>query len=218
MAPVNGPCPAKRRSTASGSARSTPGAATGGAPAGAGRRSVPTGSMPRGASSTSWLPSIPAAPVISTLPPPPAMGTALAVHAVRAAARHERRGLEQGIEGPGVRPPALEHLEGHRAVADVPVVDVGDLELAALGGLQGLDDLEDPRVVHVDADHGQVGDGVLGLLLDRQHAVALELGHPEAVRVVDLLEHDLRAPALVPEVGHAARDVALDDVVAEDHA
>ena len=47
-----------------------------------------------------------------------------------------RRGVVQGLAGVG--PPALEDLAGHRAVLDVPVVHVGDLELAPLGGLEVL--------------------------------------------------------------------------------
>src|SRR5262245_60712321 len=49
----------------------------------------------------------------------------------------------------GVRPPASERVERHLAALDVSVVDVGDLELAAIGRLQGLDDVEHREVVEI---------------------------------------------------------------------
>src|SRR5919108_1504197 len=58
----------------------------------------------------------------------------------------------------GVAPEPLEDVVLHGAALDVPVVDVGDLQLAPARGLQGRDDVEDLLVVEVDAgDHVVAG-------------------------------------------------------------
>ena len=56
----------------------------------------------------------------------------------------------------GVAPEALEHVVLHRPLLDVPVVHVGDLELAAAGRLERRQHVPDGLVVEVDA-----GDRVL---------------------------------------------------------
>ena len=62
--------------------------------------------------------------------------------------------------------------------------------------------------------------GVLRLLDDpRRRLSPVDLGHAEALGVGHLLEQDLRARLLLAEVRRtAARDVLLDDVVAEHDA
>src|SRR4029079_7870528 len=55
------------------------------------------------------------------------------------------RGLELRRVRAGVRPPAGQEVERHLAAGDLVIVPVGDLELAAGGGLEPVHDLEDAR-------------------------------------------------------------------------
>src|SRR5438477_7568133 len=93
----------------------------------------------------------------------------------------------QRLEGPRVRPPAVEDLAGELATPQIPVVDVGDLELAPARRLQGADHVEDLGVVEVDAGDRVVALRSRRLLLDRPHTVAVELGDPESLCVRHLL-------------------------------
>src|SRR5215212_8545656 len=127
-------------------------------------------------------------------------------------------GAQERLERAGVRPPAFQLVPGHLAPLDVGVVHVRDFELAAPRRLERLDDAEDVAVVHVDADDRVVRLRLLRLLLDADHAAAVEFGDAEALRVVDLLQEYLGAAALVSVRAHGLADVALDDVVAQDDA
>ena len=62
------------------------------------------------------------------------------------------------------------------AAVDQPLDRVGDLELAAPGGLDRPRGLEDRRAEHVDADERQVAGRVLRLLDQAHDPVAVELG------------------------------------------
>src|SRR6266568_6847536 len=127
------------------------------------------------------------------------------------------RQLER-LEGAGVGPPALEGLEAEVPLREVAVVDVGDLELAAGRRLEGADEVEDLRVVEVDAGHGEVALRIPGLLHDPGDLVALHLGHPEALRVLHGLQHHLRALPLLGEASREGGEVVLEDVVPQDDA
>src|SRR5919108_4715436 len=70
----------------------------------------------------------------------------------------------------GVAPEAVEHVVLHHALGDEPVVDVGDLQLAAPGRHQVGDHLEDGLVVEVDAGDAEAARRVVGLLDDAGHA------------------------------------------------
>src|SRR4029453_10314580 len=72
--------------------------------------------------------------------------------------------LVVGVDGlSGVAPEPVQHVVLHLAALDVPVVDVGDLQLAAAGRPQRGDDLEDALVVEVNAgDHVVRGGGASG--------------------------------------------------------
>ncbi len=76
----------------------------------------------------------------------------------------EAGGVGQGVEGAGVEPggAAGQDLHGQPAGLQVGAVDVGDLVLAAGGGLEVLGDLDDVVVVEVQAGHGVVGRGWAG--------------------------------------------------------
>src|SRR4029079_4151749 len=67
------------------------------------------------------------------------------------AARYQGARAGEGFERTGVGPPAAQHFVGHAARRDVAIVDVGDLELAAAGGLELANVVEHRRVIEVDA-------------------------------------------------------------------
>ena len=127
-------------------------------------------------------------------------------------------GSEEGLEGAGVGPPAVEVSEAHGALGDVGVVDVGDLEFAAVGALQLLDLVENRLVVHINAGDGEVGFGIMGLFLDAEYSSAFYLGDAEPFGVGNLLEEDLGARRLPTEIFDRRADGTLNDVVAEDDA
>src|SRR5215218_2909169 len=131
--------------------------------------------------------------------------------------------LVVGVDGlSGVAPEPVQHVVLHLAALDVPVVDVGDLQLAAAGRPQRGDDLEDALVVEVDAGDHVVAGRVVGLLEDADDpAVAVELGHAEVAqvgRVVDAGQDEAGPGGLSQEVGHGRAQAALDHVVGQhDH-
>jgi hypothetical protein len=75
-----------------------------------------------------------------------------------------RRWLEHVLELAGVLPPALHQMRPHLEAAVDEILDrVGDLQLVAEAGLDGLDRVEDLRAEHVDATSARF-DRRLGLL------------------------------------------------------
>src|SRR5581483_6885230 len=121
----------------------------------------------------------------------------------------------------GVAPESFEHVRLERAALGVPVVDVGDLELAAAGRLELRQELPDLLVVEVDAGH-DIGTGRIGGLLDDANdPPAVELGYaemPEVLLLVDAREDDTRAPLLRLEPLDDRPERALEDVVGEEDA
>ena len=121
---------------------------------------------------------------------------------------------------PGVRPMPVVDAAEQAAVGHVVVEDVGDLELAAAGGRQVLDDLERIRPQEVDPDRDEVALRDGGLLLEADDAaLGVQLGDPEPLRVRDLVEE--RARAMRPGIelrGDVGEVAAAQDVVAEDAA
>ena len=129
----------------------------------------------------------------------------------------ELRGLVQALHGAGVQPrvASAEGDHGQRPLLQVHPVEVGDLQLAAGGGL-------DPVRLgcHVARVEVQAGDGVGalglgGLLLDGDGPpLAIELHDAEALGVVDVVAEDRGAARLC--VLHGARKVARQAVAVED--
>ena len=129
----------------------------------------------------------------------------------------ELRRLVQALHGAGVQPrvAAAEGHHGQRPLLQVHPVEVGDLQLAARGGLHpmGLGG-------HVARVEVQAGDrvgalGALGLLLDGDGtALAVELHDAEALGVVHVVAEDRGAARL--GVLHGARQVARQAVAVED--
>ena len=95
---------------------------------------------------------------------------------------------------------------------------VGDLELAAPGWLDGARGLEDRAREHVDADEGEVGGRLRGLLHEARDAVGpVELGHAVVLRILHRGEEDEGVRRLVSERGHQIDDAVAQQVVAEVH-
>ena len=136
---------------------------------------------------------------------------------------HELGGLKEALHGAGVQPgvATAESLNRELARLQVHAVEIGDLVLAS----GGRDDRRGPLAhvagIEVEAGHGIVRLGALGLLLDGDGVVLpVELHHAEALRVVDAVAEDRGA---LPRLGarHGAAQaprqaVAVEDVVAQD--
>ena len=133
----------------------------------------------------------------------------------------ELSGLVERLHGAGVQPrvAAAEGDDGQRPLLQVHLVERGDLELSAGGGLHlmGLG-------CHVARVEVQAGDGVGalglgGLLLDGDGtALAVELHDAEALGVVDVVAEDRGAARLGVLDGArqvARQAVAVEDVVAQ---
>src|SRR4051794_5770657 len=73
---------------------------------------------------------------------------------VRAGLLDQRADLRQRLVRAGVLPPPRDEAVRELAPLEVGAVDVGDLELAPLGGLELADDVVDRRVVGVQPDDG----------------------------------------------------------------
>ena len=131
---------------------------------------------------------------------------------------HQAVGLQHVGELSGVLPPAADHLRLDPLPALDQAVDrLGDLQLAAPGGLQGACRIEDRWTEEVDPDQRQVGGRVLRLLDQPNDAVAVQLGDAVGARVVDLREQDQRVGLRLAKGGHEAGDPLREQVVAQVH-
>ena len=92
----------------------------------------------------------------------------------------------------------------HRPLADVVVVHVGDLELAARGRLERRDDVEDVGIVEVDPGDREFARGGVRLLDDvRDPPSAVEVRDAEVAEMLGVAlarEDDPAAPLLPLEV------------------
>ena len=133
----------------------------------------------------------------------------------------ELRGLVQALHGAGVQPrvAAAEGDHGQRPLLQVHPVEVGDLQLAAGGGLDPTRLGGDVARVEVQAGDGVGALGALGLLLDGDGpALAVELHDAEALGVVHVVAEDRGAARLGVLDGArqvAGQAVAVEDVVAQ---
>ena len=153
----------------------------------------------------------------------------------------EDGGFGEGVVGPGVQPgeATAQDLDFQLAVLQEGLVHARDFELAAGAGLDALGDLDDLVGVEVEADDRVVALRVRGLLFDAQavapavefrDAVALGVGDPVAEdgglgegRFFAALRMTGRALRMTGGVFHRLLQqldeaVAVEDVVAEDHA
>src|SRR5207253_3829615 len=120
----------------------------------------------------------------------------------------------------GVAPKTVENLVFHGALLDVPVVDVGDLELAAPRGFERGDDVPDLGVVQVDPGHRVLARWI-GRLLDDSCDPArwVDGRHSEMVKMIGLLhtrQQDASTAWLRLEMADGIADGIFHDVVGED--
>ena len=133
----------------------------------------------------------------------------------------ELRGLVQALHGAGVQPrvAAAEGDDGQRPLLQVHLVERGDLQLAARGGLDPMRLGGDVARVEVQAGDGVGALGALGLLFDGYGpALRIELHDAEALGVVHVVAEDRGPPRLGVLDGArqvARQAVAVEDVVAE---
>ena len=133
----------------------------------------------------------------------------------------ELRCLVQALHGAGVQPrvAAAEGHHGQRPLLQVHLVERGDLQLAAGGGLHLVRLGGHVARVEVQAGYGVGALGLGGLLLDGDGpALAIELHDAEALGVVHVVAEDRGAARLgiLDGARQVARQaVAVEDVVAE---
>ena len=133
----------------------------------------------------------------------------------------ELRRRVQALHGAGVQPrvAAAEGDHGQRPLLQVHLVERGDLQLAAGGGLDLVGLGGHVARVEVQAGDGVGALGLGGLLLDGDGAaLAVELHDAEALGVVHVVAEDRGPPRLGVLDGArqmAAEAVAVEDVVAE---
>jgi len=128
-------------------------------------------------------------------------------------------GLVQGITGAGVEPGHAPTHQLHLQLAffEIHPVEIGDFQLAAVGGPHLAGALYHGVVVEVEAGHGKAGAGFGGFFLQAEHpAIGIELHHAVALRVAHGVGED-GGPAAVAvaggELGHQV--VAVEEVVAQ---
>ena len=133
----------------------------------------------------------------------------------------ELRGLVEALHGAGVQPrvAAAQGDHGQRPLLQVHLVERGDLQLAARGGLDLVGLGGDVAGVEVQAGDGVGALGALGLLLDGDGPpLAVELHDAEALGVVHVVAEDRGAARLGVLDGArqgARQAVAVEDVVAQ---
>lgn len=133
----------------------------------------------------------------------------------------ELRGLVQALHGAGVQPrvASAEGDDGQRPLLQVHLVERGDLQLPARGGLHLVGLGGHVARVEVQAGDGVGALGLGGLLLDGDGPpLAIELHDAEALGVVHVVAEDRGPPRLgvLDGASQVARQaVAVEDVVAE---
>lgn len=133
----------------------------------------------------------------------------------------ELRRLVQALHGAGVQPrvAAAEGHDGERPLLQVHLVERGDLQLAARGGLHLMRLGGDVARVEVESGDGVGALGFGRLLLDGDGPpLAVELHDAEALGVVHVVAEDRGAARLGVLDGArqvARQAVAVEDVVAE---
>lgn len=133
----------------------------------------------------------------------------------------ELRGLVEALHGAGVEPrvAAAQGDDGERPLLQVHLVERGDLQLAAGGGLDLAGLGGNVARVEVQAGDGVAGLGLGGLLLDGDGPpLRIELHDAEALGVVHMVAEDSGAARLGVLDGArqvAGQAIAVEDVVAE---
>jgi len=131
----------------------------------------------------------------------------------------ELRRLEEAVVRASVEPRiASAHLFDEQVARfHVQAVEIGDLKLAAGGGLQVARELDDAVVVEIQAGNRMVRLGLCGLFLEADRLAAFaELNHAVALGIVDAVgEHRRAAHACDRARQQIGQMRAKEDVVAE---
>src|SRR2546422_7188894 len=121
----------------------------------------------------------------------------------------------------GVPPEAFQNVVLHQATFHIPVVDVGDLELASTRRLQARQHTPHGFVVEIRAGDRELAGWILRLFDDSLDALAsVEVSDAEVPEVLAILlsrQHDARSGRLLAERIDAALQGSAEDVVREEH-
>ena len=132
--------------------------------------------------------------------------------------QNEAVGLEHVGKLTGVLPPAIDDLRlDSMAIVDQPLNRLSDLIFAAPGGLQGASGFEDRGAEEVDADQSEVGGRISGLLDQTDDPVAVQLGDPIGLGIVNRREQDQRVGYVLAKGRDEAAQAVAEQVVAEIH-
>src|SRR4030042_235913 len=104
--------------------------------------------------------------------------------------RNQLVGAIERLKCSCIGPPPFEDVVVQPAFVDISLVDVGDLKLAAGRGFERSYNVEDLRVVEIDARYSIIGLGFLGFLFDADYLTLSQFGNAKALGVRDLLKED----------------------------
>src|SRR4030095_10559146 len=117
-----------------------------------------------------------------------------------------------------VCPPSLKFFPCHLSSLDVRVIDVGDFEFTATGGLQCSNDVVNFTVVHVYADNSVIRFWNGRFFFDAYDILSIEFGNAKSTGIRNLLKYDLRPSALMAIRADRRSDISFNDVVAQNDA
>src|SRR5260370_35126396 len=130
----------------------------------------------------------------------------------------EIAGVPQRFKSSRVGPPAIEDFASQLAVAQVRIVHVGNLQLAAAGWLQRADAVKNGRIVEIRPDYRVRRARRRGLLFDAHKPVVIDSGTTEAFRIGHFLQQNHSSGFLRLESLARLLDAGLDDVAAQNDA
>src|SRR3989344_2838588 len=124
--------------------------------------------------------------------------------------------IEKRLKSPRIGPEAFDDGEREFLALEVIIVDVGNLELAAGGGLEGLHDRKHFVVVEIKSRLCEVRFRVLWFLLDRQNMLfaLVENRDAKSRRILHLFEKNPGTPL---ERGHLFFEILSKNVISQDN-
>ncbi len=133
--------------------------------------------------------------------------------------QHQAVGLEHFAGATGVNPPAAVNVrEDVVLVVDQPLNGVGNFQLAAPTGVDGVDRLKNVGIKHVNAHQRQIAGRLFGFFNQADNAVIFaQFGHAVLLRLVNPGEHNLRVVLAAGKLGNQRADAALNHVIAQKH-
>src|SRR6266851_4980224 len=131
---------------------------------------------------------------------------------------HEIAGVPQRFKRSGVGPPTIEDFAGELAVAQVRIVYIGDLQLAAAGWLQRADAVKNRGIVEIRANYRVRRAWRRGLFFDAHEPVVVEHRDAKSFRIGHFLQQNHGTGFLRFESLSGLFDARLNDVVAQNDA